>query len=56
MKRIEQSMRDTSFSEDIETYKELKKQVPANWLEIWNNLKIDVYLNQQDMKEFSVED
>lgn len=56
MKRIEQSMRDTSFSEDNETYKELKKQVPANWLEIWNNLKIDVYLNQQDMKEFSVED
>ncbi|MBA7545920.1 hypothetical protein ES705_38302 [subsurface metagenome] len=56
MKRIEQSMRDTSFSEDIETYKEIKKQVPVNWLEIWNNLKIDVYLNQQDMKEFSVED
>lgn len=56
MKRIEQSMRDTSFSEDNETYKELKKQVPANWQEIWNNLKIDVYLNQQDMKEFSVED
>lgn len=56
MKRIEQSMRDTSFSEDNETYKELKKQVPANWLETWNNLKIDVYLNKQDMKEFSVED
>lgn len=56
MKRIEQSMRDTSFSVDNATYKELKKQVPANWLEIWNNLEIDVYLNQQDMKEFSVED
>ncbi len=56
MMRIEQSMRDTSFSVDNETYKELKKQVPLNWLEIWNNLKIDVYLNQQDMKEFSVED
>ena len=56
MNRIEQSMRDTSFSEDNETYKELKAQVPSNWLEIWNNLKIDVYLNQQDMKEFSVED
>ncbi len=55
MERIEQSMRNGSFSESNETFQELKARVPREWLEVWKDTSISVYLNDQDMKEYRVD-
>lgn len=56
MNKIETSMKNVDFSEDNDTFKQLKKNVPESWYDIWKNLHVEVYLNEQDMREFRIED
>lgn len=56
MERIQQEMRGASFSEKMEVFQELKRQVPASWYDEWRNLKVEAYLNDSGMKEFRIED
>jgi hypothetical protein len=55
MESIQASMRDASFSEDMNLYKELKSKIPASWFDAWKDLRIEAYLNEADMKEFLIE-
>ena len=55
MQNIENALRNTEFSEDLEIFQTIKKRIPEYWREVFRELKITVYLNDRDMKEFLVE-
>ncbi len=55
MPEIEASMKDTSFTDDNATFKKLKEKVPDSWCEIWDSLKVEIYLNDRDMREFRLD-
>ena len=55
MPRIEASLKSGQFSESNETFRELKGSVPRKWIEIWDPLHVDMYLNDRDMKEYRIE-
>jgi hypothetical protein len=54
MNQIETAMRNVDFSEDNETFLQLKQRVPDSWYDIWNPLVVERYLNEQDMREFRI--
>ncbi|HTX72898.1 MAG TPA: hypothetical protein VMC79_08755 [Rectinemataceae bacterium] len=53
--RIQNSLRDQPFSETMPEFSELRRRVPAAWREVLKGITTSVYLNERDMKEFSVE-
>lgn len=55
MPNIENALRNTEFSEDLALFQSIKKRVPEFWGEVFRPLKVSVYLNDKDMKEFLVE-
>lgn len=52
---IEESMKERSFSESNETFRKLKSSVPPSLTDIWRSVRLEVYLNDQDMKEYRVD-
>jgi hypothetical protein len=55
MDRIQSTLRSADFSEDLEIYRELKRQVPASWYEPWRGLRVEAYLNENDRKEYRID-
>jgi hypothetical protein len=55
MDRIQNSLRNMPFSESMSEYTELKSRVPPAWREILSGVSTKAYLNDHDMKEFSLE-
>ena len=55
MPEIESTLKGRDFSEDLETFRKLRDAVPAPWKEIWNGLKMEMYLNNRDMKEYRID-
>jgi hypothetical protein len=55
MSQIESSLKNHHFAESNKTYRKLKASVPLPWVEIWNNIGLEMYLNQRDMKEYRLE-
>ena len=53
--KIEESMKKVEFTKDNSVYLDLKKKIPTEWTKIWTSLKIKPYLNENDMKEYSLE-
>jgi hypothetical protein len=56
MDRVESSLRSGEFSEDDPLFRELKGRVPEAWYRGWEGLRVEVYLNERDQKEYRVED
>ncbi len=56
MKHIENSLRDNEFSVDLPAFSAIKKSVPPYWNDLWNGIVVRAYLNEQDMKEYIIED
>ena len=52
---IQEQLRDNQFSEEMEFFQSLKSKVPAYWNLVFQDIKIEAYLNQNDMREFKVE-
>ncbi|RKX78594.1 MAG: hypothetical protein DRP87_05880 [Spirochaetes bacterium] len=52
---IQDSLRNSEFSEDLPSFKELKDKIPPEWEKIWESFTVKPYLNDRDMKEFIVE-
>lgn len=52
---IENALRNAEFSEELPLFQELKGRVPDYWREVFETLKVSMYLNEHDMKEFLVE-
>jgi hypothetical protein len=55
MPEIEAALKEGEFSEDLETFRKLKHAVPPPWIEIWNGLHLEVYLNNRDLKEYRID-
>ena len=55
MENIQNSLRQVDFSEEIPAFIKLKQKVPVAWYDSWAGLKVSPYLNDQDMKEFILE-
>jgi hypothetical protein len=55
MPQIEAALKGRDFSESLETFGKLRDKVPAEWLEIWNGFRLEMYLNSRDMKEYKIE-
>jgi hypothetical protein len=55
MRQIERKVRGNGFSEDHDIFKALKSKVPDFWETFFDGLKVETYLNTNDMREFRVE-
>lgn len=55
MERIQDALRKVEFTVDLPLFQEIKRQVPERWRDAWEGLGITRYLNEKDMKEFSLE-
>ncbi len=56
MGRVESSLKAGEFSEDNPVFRELKSRVPESWYRSWEGLRVEAYLNEQDLKEYRIED
>ncbi len=56
MERIQNVMRTATFSEEIGYFRELKTRVPEQWYEPWKSIRVEAYLNEQEMKEYRIDD
>ena len=52
---IEAEIKREKFSRDLSLYTSLKKKIPEEWTKIWSSLKISPYLNENEMREYSLE-
>jgi hypothetical protein len=53
---IQRDLHDEHFSEQLPQFQILKKQVSTDLYNDWRNLNIRVYLNEDGMREFVIED
>jgi hypothetical protein len=56
LEKIQAEMKNASFSEDMAIFQELRQKIPPFWLDAWQGIRVQSYLNAADMKEFSIED
>ncbi|MBN2536617.1 MAG: hypothetical protein JXB88_27285 [Spirochaetales bacterium] len=55
MRKIEKALKNTLFSEDLPLFQEIKALVSPEWIRMFENIRIEVYLNQNDSKEFRID-
>ncbi len=55
LEKIQNVLRNTSFSEDMDLFRDLKAKVPEAFSETWKNIRVESYLNEAGMREFRVE-
>jgi hypothetical protein len=53
---IQNDLRESSFSDGLTHFRSLKPEVPGALCSEWKNVAVRVYLNEQGMREFIVED
>ena len=56
MERIQAEIKNATFTEQMEIFRELKGRIPPEWYEAWARIRVEVYLNESEMREFRVED
>ncbi len=54
LEEIQSVLRESEFSEGSDSFLRIKAMVPDDWFSTWNDVGLDVYLNDHDMKEFEV--
>ncbi len=55
MDRIQAEMKNASFSEGMPYFQELKTTIPPAWYEPWEDIRVEAYLNDSEMREFRIE-
>ncbi|MBN1412650.1 MAG: hypothetical protein JW969_17515 [Spirochaetales bacterium] len=53
--RIQKSLKNKNFSEDLDIFSELKQNIPGYWARVWENISSIPYLNANNMKEFKID-
>lgn len=53
---IETVLKQNEFSENLELFQRIKKEVPGEWYRDWERLRVRTYLNELDMKEYQIEE
>jgi hypothetical protein len=56
MGRVESALKGREFSEDNPVFRELKSRIPESWYLPWEGLRVEAYLNEDDHKEYRIED
>lgn len=56
MRKIEASVKNSKFSEDLDLFVSLKNRIPETLSHIYDDINVRVYLNELDMKEFQITD
>ncbi len=56
LSEIEQVLREEEFSESLPSFARIKAEVPEEWQRIFAQLSMEVYLNEEEQKEFEVHD
>lgn len=54
IKRIETVLREKEFSESLDEFTEIKATVPDEWYQWFDPIRVQVYLNADDQKEFEL--
>jgi hypothetical protein len=55
MERIQEALKEMSFTETMPEYIELRNRVPASWRDSLKGISMRSYLNERDMKEYALE-
>jgi len=55
MERIQNSLRNSPFSEEMPEFVEMRGRVPPAWREVFRGFSTRAYLDERDMKEFALE-
>lgn len=55
MEKIQNSLKNETFSETMPGFLELRNKVPASWRDILKGVTMRSYLNERDMKEYALE-
>lgn len=55
MDAIQQQLKREPFNPEAAVFSELKQRVSPQWNEVWQGIRFNRYLNDQDMKEFVLE-
>ena len=55
LEEIQESLRGTQFSENLEPFRRFKAEVPAALSAAWGEYAVESYLNERDMKEFRLD-
>jgi hypothetical protein len=55
MERIQNALREASFTETMPEYVELHDRVPSSWRDILKGISMRSYLNDRDMKEYALD-
>ena len=54
MEEIQDALREESFSTELETFLNLKQSLPDQLRDLWADVKVKAYLNEEEMKEYEV--
>lgn len=55
IEEIQEELGDREFSPELSLFKRLKAGIPDAWKNEWKDLKVSMYLNDNEMKEFTLE-
>jgi hypothetical protein len=56
LNEIQTVLREKEFSPELPLFQEIKAGVPAEWMQFLESFSLDVYLNDDEMREFEVND
>lgn len=54
MDEIQEALREDSFSTELETFRSLKEGLPDSLRDLWKDVLVKAYLNEEEMKEYEV--
>lgn len=54
MPLVQKALKKTPFSEKMPEFAEIRKRVPEAWLDAYSGVRVAAYLNDADMKEYSI--
>lgn len=54
MEEIQDALREDHFSAELPTFKELKEALPKELANLWSEVRVQAYLNEEEMKEYEV--
>ncbi len=56
LETIESALRNAEFSENLQAYQLIRQKVPDSMREPWSKTSVQAYLNEDDLREYLVED
>ncbi len=54
LEEIQSVLREEEFSPELSLFQNLRRRIPSEWISYFDSFSLDVYLNDQEMREFEV--